>query len=101
MARTERNFGNRDAAEQRWLVAHTWCDHCAKADLGLTEPVEYEEGGQILVEVNASTVASASSHALVSQMPRLSVAAERSFRRMPSNPAFENGPPSAAAQRER
>jgi len=50
MARIKRNFGDRDAQDQRWLVANTWCDHCAKADLGLTEPVEYEEGGQILVE---------------------------------------------------
>jgi hypothetical protein len=50
MARIERNFGDRDAQEQRWLVANTWCDYCAKADLGLTAPVEYEEDGQIFVE---------------------------------------------------
>ncbi len=50
MARIERNFSDRDAQEQRWLVENTWCDSCAKADLGLTEPIEYEEDGQIFVE---------------------------------------------------
>jgi len=50
MVRIERKFSGRDAQDQRWLVANTWCDYCAKADLGLTEPVEYEEDGQIFVE---------------------------------------------------
>ncbi len=50
MARIERNFSGRDAQEQRWLVENTWCDSCAKADLGLTDPVEYAEGGQVFVE---------------------------------------------------
>lgn len=50
MARIERNFGGRDAQEQRWLVDNTWCDFCAEADLGLTDPVEYAENGQIFVE---------------------------------------------------
>lgn len=50
MARTERNFSDRDDQEQRWLVESTWCDSCAKADLGLTDPVEYAKDGQIFVE---------------------------------------------------
>ena len=50
MARIERNFSGRDVEEQRWIAENTWCDYCAKADLGLAEPVEYAEGGQIFVE---------------------------------------------------
>jgi len=50
MARIKRNFSDRDAQDQRWIVTNTWCNYCTKADLGLTEPVEYEEAGQILVE---------------------------------------------------
>jgi hypothetical protein len=50
MARIERNFNGRNTQDQQWLVANTWCDRCAEADLGLTDPVEYEENGQILVE---------------------------------------------------
>ncbi len=50
MARTERNFEDRQTQERQWLVEHTWCDHYGEADLGLTEPAEYEEGGRVFVE---------------------------------------------------
>jgi hypothetical protein len=50
MARIERNFSDRDTHDQRWLVENTWCDSCAKADLGLTDLAEYGEDGQIFVE---------------------------------------------------
>jgi len=32
------------------MVENTWCDHCSKADLGLIDPLEYEEDGQIYLE---------------------------------------------------
>jgi hypothetical protein len=32
------------------MTQNTWCDVCQQADLGLTEPVEYEEDGAIFVE---------------------------------------------------
>lgn len=50
MARITRNFSDRGAEEQNWLVSNTWCDYCAKADVGLTQPIEYEENGQVFVE---------------------------------------------------
>jgi hypothetical protein len=50
MAHIKRNFSNRGVQDQDWLISNTWCDYCAKADLGLTEPVEYEEDGQIFIE---------------------------------------------------
>jgi hypothetical protein len=33
-------------------LAHeeTWCETCAEADLGLTDPIEYEEKGARYVE---------------------------------------------------
>jgi hypothetical protein len=45
MARTIRDFTSRPAAERAFMIKNTWCKHCNAADLGLTDPVEYEEGG--------------------------------------------------------
>ena len=50
MARTRRSFEQRSAEERRWLIENTWCDTCDAADLGLTDPVEYEEEGEIILE---------------------------------------------------
>ena len=50
MARIERKFSTRNAEEKRWFASNTWCDCCAKADLGLTDPIEYEEDGKIFIE---------------------------------------------------
>lgn len=50
MGRVERNFEEREPSLRQWFINNTWCDHCAKADLGLTCPSEYEEDGQIYIE---------------------------------------------------
>ncbi len=41
-------------AEQQALVRDTWCEACSKPDLGLVDPVEYEEHGVIYVAGNCS-----------------------------------------------
>jgi hypothetical protein len=46
---TPRNFGDRKDWEQRWFLQHTWCDTCGKADLGMKNPHELEEGGHVYV----------------------------------------------------
>jgi hypothetical protein len=48
--RVQRDFSQRSAFEQDWLVENTWCDACGEADLGLVDPVEYEEIGRIFLE---------------------------------------------------
>ena len=48
--RVERDFSRRDEFERNWLVENTWCDDCDQADLGLRDPIEYEEGGSVYVE---------------------------------------------------
>ena len=50
MARIERDFEKREESERLGILADSWCDECAEADLGMTDPVEYEEDGQIYVE---------------------------------------------------
>ena len=50
MPRIPREFSKRDATEQKFLVEDTWCDACKKADLGMLNPVEFEENGEIIVE---------------------------------------------------
>ncbi len=50
MVRNKRNFNDREADERAWLEEHTWCDICDQADLGLNEPREYEEAGEVFVE---------------------------------------------------
>ena len=47
--RTIRDFFSRAIEEQRWLAQNTWCETCSEADLGLNNPVEYEEAGRILI----------------------------------------------------
>jgi hypothetical protein len=32
------------------MLENTWCDKCQAADLGMTEPVEYENDGAVFVE---------------------------------------------------
>jgi hypothetical protein len=48
--RVPRDFNLRDPAEQRALCSETWCSRCERPDLGLNDPIEYEEGGRIFVE---------------------------------------------------
>ena len=50
MPRTPRDFSKRDAVEQKFILAETWCDTCKQADLGMVDPIEFEEDGEIIVE---------------------------------------------------
>ena len=50
MNRKVRDFFSRDFNEQQWMADNTWCDICGEADLGLDDPVEYEENNKILLE---------------------------------------------------
>ena len=48
--RVEFDFTQRSAEEQASLLQHTWCDNCQQADLGMTDPQEYEQFGLRFVE---------------------------------------------------
>lgn len=48
--RKERSFAARDITEQEWMCENTWCELCQQADLGLVDPREYEEDGEIFLE---------------------------------------------------
>ena len=50
MTRIKKDFSSRDPSEQSWLLENTWCDRCNAADLGMSDPVEYEEDGVVRVE---------------------------------------------------
>jgi hypothetical protein len=45
-----RDFTARPAEEQRWMLVNTWCDVCNQADLGMTNPVEYEKDEKVYLE---------------------------------------------------
>ena len=44
------DFYQRREEEQASLLQHTWCDQCQQADLGMTQPQEYEQQGLRLIE---------------------------------------------------
>jgi hypothetical protein len=48
--RVIRDFAARPQAERDGLLDDTWCGACAAADLGMTDPGEYEEGGRVFIE---------------------------------------------------
>ncbi|MDH2434916.1 hypothetical protein WH50_11255 [Pokkaliibacter plantistimulans] len=48
--RVARDFYARDAEEQQAFLTQTWCNNCLEVDLGMTDPVEYEENGIVFVE---------------------------------------------------
>jgi len=50
MARQERDFYQRDEEEQASFLEQTWCNNCMEVDLGMTDPVEYEQDGVIMIE---------------------------------------------------
>ena len=50
MARRPRDFSARSESERRRILESTWCENCAEVDLGMLDPLEFEEGGDILVE---------------------------------------------------
>jgi len=52
MSRIPRKFQLRSPDEQFWFQDQTWCNHCNQADIGLNNPLEYEEDGKIYVEGN-------------------------------------------------
>ncbi len=52
--RQKRNFFFRTEAERKWMLKNTWCNHCQKADLGMTSPEEYEEDGKIFIQGTCS-----------------------------------------------
>ena len=47
--RIPRDFMARPEIERELLTDHTWCEACEAADLGLDEPAEYSEGGQVFI----------------------------------------------------
>ncbi|MDF2183149.1 hypothetical protein [Neptuniibacter sp. CAU 1671] len=48
--RIERDFFARDPEEQQAFLTQTWCDHCQAADLGMTDPIEYELKKTVFIE---------------------------------------------------
>ncbi len=50
MARHTREFRARPISEQYYFLEHTWCDACSTADLGMSDPQEYEEDGVVVLE---------------------------------------------------
>jgi hypothetical protein len=48
--KTTFDFSARSDEEQQLLLQHTWCDNCQLADLGMTNPQEYEQFGLRFVE---------------------------------------------------
>jgi len=50
MAKIIRDFFKRSLTERVWMIENTWCDTCAAADIGMKEPLEYEENGLLYVE---------------------------------------------------
>lgn len=50
MNRIPRDFGARPQDEQDSFTQITWCDSCLKSNLGLFNPVEYEEDGKLYLE---------------------------------------------------
>jgi hypothetical protein len=45
-----KDFASRSPVEQESFIRNTWCDKCQLPDLGLTDPVEYEEDGACYIE---------------------------------------------------
>jgi hypothetical protein len=48
--RKQLDFSLRSEEERRWFTENTWCDNCNEADLGIVDPIEFEESGVIFVE---------------------------------------------------
>ncbi len=45
-----RDFDARDDADKAAFLEQTWCDNCQQANLGMTDPVEYELKGIVFIE---------------------------------------------------
>ncbi len=54
MKKTQKDFFRRDENDRQLLIENTWCENCKEADLGLTEPIEYEQNSKLFVEGKCS-----------------------------------------------
>ena len=50
MARLHLDFTRRTATERQWLINNTWCPQCQKPELGLLNPIEFEDNERIFLE---------------------------------------------------
>ncbi len=48
--RIERDFFARDEEEQKAFLEQTWCDNCMEVNLGMVDPVEYEQNEIVFIE---------------------------------------------------
>jgi hypothetical protein len=48
--KTQKDFERRSSDDQEYYLKNTWCVKCKKADLGMTDPVEFNEDGISFVE---------------------------------------------------
>ncbi len=48
--RIAKDFPVRDEVEREFALDSTWCGACGAADLGMTDPYEYEDDGRVYVE---------------------------------------------------
>ena len=48
--RIERDFNLRDEEEKKSFLEQTWCDQCQEVNLGMVEPVEYEQNDIVFIE---------------------------------------------------
>jgi hypothetical protein len=47
--RVPRNFAARPELDRLSMLEATWCGACAQADLGMSDPEEYEEDGRVFL----------------------------------------------------
>jgi hypothetical protein len=47
--RIPRNFAARPDIDRQLMLEATWCEGCARADLGMSDPEEYEEDGHVFL----------------------------------------------------
>lgn len=48
--RIERDFYARTPEDQEAFLTQTWCNSCLEMDLGMVEPVEFEQEGVIFIQ---------------------------------------------------
>lgn len=48
--RIERDFNTRDEEEKKAFLEQTWCNQCQEVNLGMVEPVEYEQNDTVFIE---------------------------------------------------
>ncbi|MDO6513464.1 MULTISPECIES: hypothetical protein [unclassified Neptuniibacter] len=48
--RIERDFNLRDEDEKKAFLEETWCDNCQEVNLGMKNPIEYEQNDIIFIE---------------------------------------------------